>query len=334
MNTILFAESMEIEFEQIYTEFTNAVAYANARLIEDGMAPSYIREAGDEKASGGLFGFIKRIFESISRMLTEAGKKMKSFLFGAKLDESKANEKITCDKNPDGVIKILNGEIPKYKEFLKQCLKGEVSVEEAKAFCEEKKGAFGAIGTVAISAGSLFGISKIADKSMSKWKADAEEAFEACSEEIRRLSEKAARTEGGMNDETVKQATTIVLNSMSEITGGGINAINKFIRELYVGNYVKARMEQNVEAMTTTKGRLKSKIDSAKRTVNATVEETKLGMLDSNIKKGVKSQEKIAEQDKKNRKRISKAKNKVFVNSDRYEDPDVDERRIPIGKRK
>jgi len=323
MSNILFAESMEMEFNQIYTEFTNAVAYANARLIEDGIIPSYIREAGEQKASGGLFGFIKRIFESISRMLTEAGKKMKSFLFGAKLDESRANEKIKCEKNPDGVIKILNGEVPKYKDFLQKCLRGEVSVDEAKAFCEEKKGAFGAIGTVAISAGSLFGISKIADKSMSKWKADAEEAFEACSAEINRLSEKAARTEGGMNDETIKQATQIVLNSMSEITGGGINSINKSIRALYVGNYVKARMEKNVETLTTTKGRIKSKIDSAKRTVDTAVEDIKLSQLDTNIKKGVKSQDKIAERDKKNRNKLNKKKNKVYVNSDRYVDPDV-----------
>lgn len=322
MNTILFAESMEIEFNHIFTECDNAIAYANARLMEDGLIPSYIREAGNNVKQGGLFGFIKRMFDAILRMLSDASKKFKSLLFGSQLDSSKADEKIQCDRNPNGVIQILNGEIPKYKDFLKKCMNGEVSVEEAKAFCSEKSGAFAAIGSTVLSAGALFGISKTTDKYINKWKNDVEEAFEVCSDNIRELSEKGARTEGGIDPKTIEQATQIVLNHMSEITGTGIKSIEKNIRELYVKNYVTARMEKNVQQLSTAKGRREAKREAAQRTRETKREINKLNRLDENIKKGTKSRENIDASDKRNRARLNQKKNDVYVNSNRYVEED------------
>lgn len=321
MNAILFEESITLEFNQLFEECDKSIAYASARLMEEGLMPSYITEAEGER-TGGLVGFIGEVLKAISNLISGTAKKVKSILFGSKVDESKKDVQIEGVKNPDGLADIVNGTIKSGKDMLNKAAKGEVTPDEARKWVGDKKANLAALAETSLGAAALFGLTKVAQGKMDSWKNEIDEAYANNKKSMSSLAEQVARTKGGVTKEQNEEATKIIVNGMRDISGDGIKGIEGALKKLYASRYVSEKLAKDAEVFTDPKARKQAMKDAKKRTGDTTKEIHKLEDLDKNIKTGSKIQKDLDESDAYNRARKAEAENKVYNNVNKHIDED------------
>lgn len=290
MNSILLVESIEVEFNAIYESCDNAIAYATARFMEEKrLFPRYFMEADEaKKTSGGLLGFIKNIFKAIGDMLSKAGAKLKSILFGSEVDHSKDNEKTNCTDST-AVEKFMNEIFKLGSALLPKAAKGELTTEEAKKFSNDCDTKSSAIGTTAITLAGMFGVTKLSQKYMDKWNKELEHLYKTVEVDIENLEtgetkraiastaaeEKMANSSSDANKEAIiKQTTTIILNAMQKSTKFGLGCIEDNIKAMYAKNYIRNKLVKGEQSFTDPKA-LEERRKQEKTDIKSTKKEIK-----------------------------------------------------------
>lgn len=334
MNSILLVESVEVEFNDIYESCDNAIAYATARFMEEKrLFPRYFMEADEtKKTSGGLLGFIKNIFKAIGDMLSKAGAKVKSILFGSEVDHSKDNEKVN-GKDGNAVQNFMNNTFKSGKDLLTKAAKGEVSVEDAQKFKDDCVAKANAIGTVAASLAGMFGITKVSQKLMNKWNDELDALYRSVETEVENLEtgekttkvastmaeEKLAKTSSKDNkDAIIKQTTTIILSAMQTSTKFGLGCIEDNIKTMYAKNYIRNKLVKGEQTFTDPKA-LKSARKEAKANIKATEKKTKqLEKETREISRASEDRERMDKAQQKSNVKLNQALNDRYNDQDNY----------------
>lgn len=338
MNSILLVESIEVEFNAIYESCDNAIAYATARFMEEKrLFPRYFMEADEEKkTSGGLLGFIKNIFKAIGDMLSKAGAKVKSILFGSEVDHSKDNEKVN-GKDGNAVENFMNNTFKSGKDLLSKAAKGELSVEDAQKFKDDCTAKAGAIGTVATSLAGMFGITKVSQKYMNKWNDELDALYKSVETEVENLEtgettmkvastvaeEKLAKSSSKENkDAIIKQTTTIILSAMQTSTKFGLGCIEDNIKTMYAKNYIRNKLVKGEQTFTDPKA-----LKAARKEANANVKanEKKVKDLEKETREIARASEDRDRMDKAQQKsnaKLNQALNNRYNDQDNYVNPD------------
>lgn len=338
MNSILLVESIEVEFNAIYESCDNAIAYATARFMEEKrLFPRYFMEADEtKKTSGGLLGFIKNIFKAIGDMLSKAGAKVKSILFGSEVDHSKDNEKVN-GKDGNAVENFMNNTFKSGKDLLSKAAKGELSVEDAQKFKDDCTAKAGAIGTVATSLAGMFGITKVSQKYMNKWNDELDALYKSVETEVENLEtgettmkvastvaeEKLAKSSSKENkDAIIKQTTTIILSAMQTSTKFGLGCIEDNIKTMYAKNYIRNKLVKGEQTFTDPKA-----LKAARKEANANVKanEKKVKDLEKETREIARASEDRDRMDKAQQKsnaKLNQALNNRYNDQDNYVNPD------------
>lgn len=315
MNIMMYCESMDLELDQIFTECEAACNRAYARLLEEELHPSFYKEAeGDKKRSGGLFGFILGVLKSIKNLLSEGMKKLKSFLFGAEVGDN-PNGQVKSKKDPEKVMDFVTKYNGDANALLEKAMRGEVSVEEAKQFIDQKKSAFGSIGPTIVGAASFLGISKIMERKMASWKAEIDEAYntaeklhsDGSTSSLTVDAAKAiARSSNSANKEAIIQQTAkLITDDMRNTNATGIKFIEDLIKTGYQERVIKQKLIDDAQSLMTTKGRIQKRVDAAKQDVSDMKYRYNIRKAKRNVEKGSSLAEKITA---KRRKNIAKNK--------------------------
>ena len=338
MNSILLVESIEVEFNAIYESCDNAIAYATARFMEEKrLFPRYFMEADEtKKTSGGLLGFIKNIFKAIGDMLSKAGAKVKSILFGSEVDHSKDNEKVN-GKDGNAVENFMNNTFKSGKDLLSKAAKGELSVEDAQKFKDDCTAKAGAIGTVATSLAGMFGITKVSQKYMNKWNDELDALYKSVETEVENLEtgettmkvastvaeEKLAKSSSKENkDAIIKQTTTIILSAMQTSTKFGLGCIEDNIKTMYAKDYIRNKLVKGEQTFTDPKA-----LKAARKEANANVKanEKKVKDLEKETREIARASEDRDRMDKAQQKsnaKLNQALNNRYNDQDNYVNPD------------
>ena len=340
MNGILLAESIGIEFAHIYEACDNAVAYANARFMEEGLIPSLYMEADGEKRSGGLVGFLGDMLRSISKMLSDAGKKIKSALFGSKVNEDVKNEKV--NGYDAGILaKFMNGYYKDASDVLKKAKKGEISVEEARKFTSEKDKLMSGISTAVMTVGSLFATMQVNDKFINKWKSEIDDLCATITIDDNgkkvnvadRASEKMAYS---LNKDTknkiADEAVTVITNHMQKTSKFGLKAMEDNIKILFAKNYIRAKLDKGELELKDNKAAAQARKDAKAKTKATDKMVDTLDTLKGNIERNKADRERQRESDLADSARLAKAKNDFDPNSDEYVDEEDLKGKVYIGK--
>lgn len=253
MNEMIL-QSIDIEIGEIFESCNRDFEMAKAQLDEHILGFSFM-EASEENG-GGLFGFLKTIFKSILKMLDSLKEKMKSFLFGKKVNPEDENKEVEISKNPKLIVQLCNEDIKDSKTMLDRCMKGEISVEEAKQFIDKKVSARGAIGPIVATVTSVFGACTLNEKFLSKWKKEADEVYnELQASGQNRFAEKYANQYKSSNKEAVaKEGAELICEHIKDtIEYGFLNGVINPIKTLYQKNYISNRISAEGDSFSDNK---------------------------------------------------------------------------------
>lgn len=317
MNSILFVESITIEVNSLFEECDRTVAYANARFLES--ENCFFIESSE--SGGGLVGFLKRVLGGIRKLVSDSMKKLKSILFGAEVKEECENEKIE-GRDVNALTKFVNGYYKDASDVLKKAKKGELSVEDAKRFTEQKDSALSAIGTVVTTVGALVGGSKLIEKTMGSWNRELDEMYNTLEVDVDgekvNLAHgaslkytKTASPEG--KKDVADQAVKIITNHMSETSKGVLGMIFDIPKKLYAKNYVKARLERDEERLTTKKGQKEMRKEAKERVKSTDKEVARIEDETRRIRQSEGILEKISASDAQNKARKQKAASERYT---------------------
>lgn len=332
MNIMMYCESMDLELDQIFTECEAACNRAYARLLEEELHPSFYKEAeGDAKRSGGLFGFILGVLKSIKTLLTEGMKKLKSFFFGVQAGDD-PDAKVESQKDPEKMMEFVTQYNGDAKNLLNKAMNGEISVEEAKKFIDQKKATLGAIGGAVMGAASFLGISSKLEGKLAGWRAEVEEAYDNAEKlnangTTSTLSGDAARAIARSSDDANKQAiiretSKLITDDIRDTNAKGIKFFEELFKTGYQRRVIKQKLIGQAEALTNPKARKAMEKQARQESKQDKKFIKGLGILRKNIDKGTQSAENIASNRRKNRAVINEELNKTFTDQNNYVDPD------------
>lgn len=256
----LYAESISLEIQEMYEKFDTDMAYLNQMLVGDALndARNIFLEKGEEKQSGGLIGIIKSMLRGIRDLLSSAGKKLKSLLFGTSVRPDKKNEKYVLDRDPNMLTKLVNGDIKNSTEMLRKASRGELSVDEAKRFVQKQNGSLDAVKSIATTVVGAFGMLVANKHYMDKWKAQADDALTSIEASTgSNFSSKVANQYDPTNKtNAAKEAVSIISQHLQSTQKRGIDAILAPLQNLYQKNYLTNKILSDAEKTTTKKGRI------------------------------------------------------------------------------
>lgn len=320
MNSILFVESITIEVNSLFEECDRTVAYANARFLES--ENCFFMESSE--SGGGLVGFLKRVLDGIRKLVSDSTKKLKSIFFGAKVKEEYENEKIE-GRDVSALTKFANGYYKDASDAISKAKKGELTVEEAKKFTNQKDAALGAIGTVVTTAGALIGSSKLIEKTMNSWNKELDELYNTLEVEVDgekvNLGHSAAlkhsqtlSPEGKKN--VSNEAVTIITNHMSQTSKSVLDMVFDIPKKLYAKNYITARIEKDAERVTTKKGQKEIQREAKARVKSTDKAVAKMEDEARHIEQSKKILGKVSSSDAQNKARREEAASKRWTDVD------------------
>ena len=331
MDIMMYCESMDLELDQIFTECETACNRAYARFLEEDLNPTFYKEAEGDKKSGGLFGFILSVLKSIKTLLSEGMKKLKSFLFGAEAGEN-PNAKVEASKDPEKMMDFVTQYNGDAKNLLTKAMNGEIGVEEAKKFIDQKKAALGAIGATVIGAASYLGISKKMESKLASWRAEIDDAYDTAEKlnadgSSSTLTVDAARAIARSSNDAnkqaiIKQTSKMITDDIRNTNATGIKFFEELFKTGYQQRVIKQRLIDDAQSMGSFKGRVSKKVDAVKKDISDKKQIRGFRRLRKNINKATKSAEKIATRNRRNRARINQEINKTFNDQNRYVDDD------------
>jgi hypothetical protein len=252
MDSTLFIESIDFEYRQIKMESDAEWKYLMDRFEAIQNEDPYMFEAkNDEKKSGGLVGVIGSMIQGIIKFLGSIGTKIKNLLLGEKTDEKgKENEQVKLDKDPNMLIKFINGDIKSSKDMLAKCQRGEVPLDEVKGFITKQNMNFDALKGTVLTLGGLFVSMGIMDKSIAKWKAEAEELYNSTkadgSNQIAHKASMHMTAEG--QQAAIDEGTKLLVNHIRDTTAKGPKKAIEMAKILYQRNYLRQRSEEDLQA--------------------------------------------------------------------------------------
>lgn len=331
MDIMMYCESMDLELDQIFTECEAACNRAYARLLEEGLNPSFYKEAEGNVKSGGLFGFILSVLKSIKTLLSEGMKKMKSFLFGAEAGDN-PNGKVESQKDPEKMMNFVTQYNGDAKNLLTKAMNGEIGVEEAKKFIDQKKATLGAIGGAVMGAASFLGISNKLEGKLASWRAEIEEAYDnaeklnadGTTSTLTGVAARAiARSSNDANKQAIiKQTTKMLTDDIRDTNAKGIKFFEELFKTGYQQRVIKQKLVGQAQALTDPKARKAMEKHAKKEAKQDKKFIRGLGRLRKNIDKGTQSAEDIATNRRKNKAVIAEELNKTFTDQNNYVDTD------------
>lgn len=287
----LYAESISLEIQEMYEKFDADMAYFNQMLVGDTLdnTRNIFLEKEEERQSSGLIGIIKNMLRGIRDLLSSAGKKLKSLLFGTTVRPDKKDEKYVLNRDPNMLTKLVNGDIKSSTEMLKKASRGELSVDEAKRFVQKQNNSLDGVKAVATTVFGAFGMLVANKHYMDKWKAQADDALTSIEASTgSNFSSKVANQYSSENkNNATKEAVSIISEHLQSTQKRGIDALLAPLQNLYQKNYLTNKILSDAEKSKSTKGRIELEKEHAKK-----IREEK--GLQRTIKKEKKNRDKTA----------------------------------------
>lgn len=320
MDYALFIESMDYEFLKIHKECDRQFSYAIARYEESVLGLDLFTEA-ESKSSGGLIGLIGSLIGTIIKGLQSVAKTLKGALFGTEVDESKGNERVEMEQDPNAFLNIVNNGIASSVDLLKKAASGQIGMNEVKNNINSQKDELAKVGKKTITLAAMFGICRTGDKYMTGWKKQIEDAYNSCKTTVDDATERLARTEDpDGKKQVIKETTTFILNYMNSIVKEGENCIEKMVRIGFMKNYIKKKLNEDMVDLTTKKGGKKAIKEQKRQQRESRREESEYNKRNYWIDKNKRMLSDERERTNEQRDRTAKAKNNLYNDSNEIDD--------------
>ena len=202
-----------------------------------------LTESENEKSDNILV----RLLKAISSFLNGIINKFREIITGSSLRKGAENEKIQVAKDPNLVIKFLNGDLKDSKEFLQKAQRGEVSVDEARAFVNKQNGLWESIKSCALPAVAIFGGAAANEMFIKKWKSEADQVMS----DVQRsdgvdYAGKMANTLDEKGKKTIaNEASKVIISHMNDSSKNMATSLLNPIKELFQKQYIQKKLRDD-----------------------------------------------------------------------------------------
>lgn len=252
MTPELYAKEIDAELRMIYEKYDYDFKMLQSSLDSESTILAMM-EAGNEKE-----GVIAKLIRKLREFLQTITNQIKKIVFGAKIAPGQENAQIRLEKDPNILVKFLNGDIKDSKEYLRKARNGEIGVDEAKAFVEKQDGGFANIKGAILPAAATLAFCVGKQKFFDQWKADALDMFKTSEQSsTNSYADKVSNLMGSENkrNQAKEGAEMILLNHTQQTTKRLSDMIIGPVKSMYQKGVLKNKIMEDAERRNTKQGR-------------------------------------------------------------------------------